>query len=318
MTSPHTPPPQVPDFEALTRNAGQFVETMGRNVSQFLKPAEAGAGGSDELKEMSRALGSVAEHWLSDPQKSIEAQTKLGEAFVTLWGSTLVRLQGNPAPPVASPEPKDPRFAHADWTQNPYFDFIKQAYLILVRWAEDLVDQAEGLDETTRHKAQFYLRQVTSALSPSNFVLTNPELIRQTFAENGANLVRGLQMLQEDIEAGRGELRVRQSDQASFEVGRNVAVSPGAVVFRNDLIELIQYAPTTETVLRRPFLIVPPWINKFYILDLNPQKSFIKWMVDQGLTVFCISWVNPDARHADKDFESYMREGIEAAIDAIG
>ena len=321
MTSPQTLPPHVPDFEALSRNASLFVEAMGRNVSNMLKPADGAAVPSappEELNEMARTLGAVAERWLSDPQKSLEAQARLGESFVTLWGHTWLRLQGQEAPPIAAPEPKDPRFAHAEWTTNPYFDFIKQGYLILMRWAEDLVDEAEGLDEHTRLKAQFYLRQVASALSPSNFVLTNPELLRQTLTENGANLLRGLQMLQEDIEAGKGALRVRQTDSTSFEVGRNVAVSPGEVVFRNDLIELIQYAPTTETVLRRPFLIVPPWINKFYILDLNPQKSFIKWMVDQGLTVFCISWVNPDERHADKDFESYMREGIEAAIDAVG
>ena len=321
MTSPQTLPPHVPDFEALSRNASLFVEAMGRNVSNMLKPADGAAVPSappEELNEMARTLGAVAERWLSDPQKSLEAQARLGESFVTLWGHTWLRLQGQEAPPIAAPEPKDPRFAHAEWTTNPYFDFIKQGYLILMRWAEDLVDEAEGLDEHTRLKAQFYQRQVASALSPSNFVLTNPELLRQTLTENGANLLRGLQMLQEDIEAGKGALRVRQTDSTSFEVGRNVAVSPGEVVFRNDLIELIQYAPTTETVLRRPFLIVPPWINKFYILDLNPQKSFIKWMVDQGLTVFCISWVNPDERHADKDFESYMREGIEAAIDAVG
>lgn len=321
MTSQPSLPPHVPDFEALSRNAGLFVEAMGRNVSNMLKPADGTAvpgAPPTELSEMARTLGLVAERWLSDPQKSLEAQARLGESFATLWGHTWLRLQGQEPPPVAAPEPKDPRFANAEWTTNPYFDFIKQSYLILMRWAEDLVEEAEGLDERTRHKAQFYLRQVAGALSPSNFVLTNPELLRQTLTENGANLLRGLQMLQEDIEAGKGALRVRQTDAASFEVGRNVAVSPGEVVFRNDLIELIQYAPTTETVLKRPFLIVPPWINKFYILDLNPQKSFIKWMVDQGLTVFCISWVNPDERHAEKDFESYMREGIEAAIDAIG
>ncbi len=193
------------------------------------------------------------------------------------------------------------------------------SYLITSRWAETLVDEADGIDDHTRHKAQFYLRQISGALSPSNFVMTNPELIRHTLKENGANLVRGMKMLAEDIEAGNGQLRVRQTDpSAGFEVGVNVAVTPGEVVFRNDLMELIQYAPTTETVLKRPFLIVPPWINKFYILDLNPAKSLIAWMVSQGLTVFCISWVNPDARHADKDFESYMREGIETAIDAIG
>lgn len=324
MTTERTTP--LPDIEALSRNASLLVEEFGRAASRYMKPVGTpdalpveAVEPPEEVKDVVRTLGSVAETWLADPKKTVEAQTKLSEAFITLWGSTWQRLQGESAPPVAEPEPKDNRFAHAEWSTNPIFDFIKQSYLITSRWAEGLVDEAEGIDEHTRHKAQFYLRQITGALSPSNFVMTNPELIRHTLQENGANLVRGMKMLAEDIEAGKGQLRVRQTDPAAgFEVGVNVAVTPGEVVFRNDLMELIQYAPTTETVLKRPFLIVPPWINKFYILDLNPSKSLIAWMVGQGLTVFCISWVNPDARHADKDFESYMREGIETAIDAIG
>jgi polyhydroxyalkanoate synthase len=180
-----------------------------------------------------------------------------------------------------------------------------------------MVDEAEGLDKHTRDKARFYVKQISSALSPSNFVGTNPELIRETLRQNGANLVRGMSMLAEDIEAGGGELKIRQSDPSKFKVGENIAVTPGKVVFRNDLIELIQYAPATESVLKRPLLIVPPWINKFYILDLNREKSFIAWCVSQGLTVFCMSWVNPDARQAEKGFDAYMREGIFAALDAV-
>ncbi|MGU3359390.1 class I poly(R)-hydroxyalkanoic acid synthase [Methylobacterium sp. M6A4_1b] len=324
MTTERTTP--LPDIEALSRNASLLVEEFGRAASRYMKPVGApdalpveAVEPPEEVKDVVRTLGSVAETWLADPKRTVEAQTKLSEAFITLWGSTWQRLQGENAAPVAQPEPKDNRFAHAEWSTNPIFDFIKQSYLITSRWAEELVEEAEGIDEHTRHKAHFYLRQITGALSPSNFVMTNPELIRHTLKENGANLVRGMKMLAEDIEAGKGQLRVRQTDPAAgFEVGVNVAVTPGEVVFRNDLMELIQYAPTTDTVLKRPFLIVPPWINKFYILDLNPSKSLIAWMVSQGLTVFCISWVNPDARHADKDFESYMREGIETAIDAIG
>ncbi|WP_091969716.1 PHA/PHB synthase family protein [Methylobacterium gossipiicola] len=323
MTTERTTP--LPDIDALSRNASRLMEEFGRAAAVYMKPVAEGealpvaAEPPEEVNDVVRTLGTVAERWLADPQKTVEAQAKLSEAFISLWGSTWNRLQGEPATPVAVPEAKDNRFAHAEWTTNPVFDFIKQSYLITTRWAEGLVDEAEGIDEHTRHKAQFYLRQIVGALSPSNFVMTNPELIRHTLEENGANLVRGMKMLAEDIEAGKGQLRVRQTDpSANFEVGVNMAVTPGEVVFRNDLMELIQYAPTTETVLKRPFLIVPPWINKFYILDLNPAKSLIAWMVSQGLTVFCISWVNPDARHADKDFESYMREGIEAAIDAIG
>ena len=161
------------------------------------------------------------------------------------------------------------------------------------------------------------MRQIANALSPSNFVLTNPELLRETLTSNAENLVRGMRMLAEDIEAGGGHLKIRQSDASMFEVGRNLATTPGKVIFQNDLMQLIQYAPTTKTVLKRPLLIVPPWINKYYVLDLTPEKSFIKWCVDQGLTVFCISWVNPDARLAQKTFEDYVREGPLAALDAI-
>ncbi|MCE4224528.1 class I poly(R)-hydroxyalkanoic acid synthase [Methylobacterium sp. C25] len=283
------------------------------------KPNGRASGGqSDEMGEMTRTLTKVAETWMSDPQRAMQAQAQLGQAFMSLWTSTLTRMQGNAAEPAIPTDPKDKRFADPEWSSNPVFDFIKQSYLITARWAEGLVENAEGIDAHTRHKAEFYLRQLLAAYSPSNFVMTNPELLRHTLAENGENLVRGLKMLEEDIQAGGGELRVRQTDVTAFTFGVDVAVTPGEVVYRNDLMELIQYAPKTETVLKRPFLIVPPWINKFYILDLNPAKSLIGWMVSQGLTVFVISWVNPDERHREKDFESYMREGIEAAIDQIG
>ncbi|WP_198157661.1 class I poly(R)-hydroxyalkanoic acid synthase [Methylobacterium nodulans] len=304
----------------MSRNAGQLVEEFGRAVAAYAKPFEPGKTDpsmAEGVAEMVRTLGTVAERWLADPQKAAEAQTLIGGQFLALWGSTLQRMQGEAASPVVMPDPRDKRFAAPEWSTNPMFDFLKQGYLITSRWAEILVDEAEGLDDHTRAKARFYVRQLSSALSPSNFVMTNPELIRDTLRENGANLVRGMKMLAEDVEAGRGELRLRQTDPGRFEIGVNMASTPGEVVFRNDLIELIQYAPQTETVLRRPLLIVPPWINKFYILDLNKEKSFIGWAVSQGLTVFVISWVNPDERHAAKDFESYMREGIFAALDAI-
>ena len=168
-----------------------------------------------------------------------------------------------------------------------------QLYLLTTQWAQELVKNAEGLDPHTRKKAEFYVQQITNAIAPSNFVLTNPEVLRETLASNGDNLVRGMKMLAEDIEAGRGTLRIRQSDPSNLVVGVNMATTPGKVIFQNELMQLIQYTPTTETVLRTPLLIVPPWINKFYILDLKPEKSYIKWCVDQGITVFVISWVNP-------------------------
>ncbi len=221
--------------------------------------------------------------------------------------------------PSRSPKPerKDKRFSDAEWRDNPFFDFLKQAYVLTSDWAENLVQHADDMEPHARDKARFYLKQVSAAFSPSNFVGTNPELLRATLAESGENLVRGLKMLAEDIEAGKGNVRIRQVDASAFELGVNMANTPGKVIFRNDLIELIQYEPTTPEVYKRPLLIFPPWINKFYILDLNPEKSFIRWAVAQGLTVFVVSWVNPDARHADKDFDAYMREGILAALDCV-
>jgi polyhydroxyalkanoate synthase len=310
----------VPDLETMSHNMALLVEEAGKVTAACLKPMEtrgADTGKVDEMSDMVKTLVHVTERWLVDPTKAMEAQSRLSLGFMDLWTQQVRRMQGETVDPVARPDPKDSRFADPDWTANPYFDFLKQGYLLTARWAEDMVERAEGLDEAERQRARFYVKQIASALSPSNFLATNPEVLRETMKENGANLVRGMRMLAEDIEAGDGELKIRQSDPRKFKVGENLANTPGKVVFRNDLIELIQYAPTTDKVLKRPLLIVPPWINKFYILDLNPEKSFIRWAVGQGLTVFCISWVNPDERHADKGFEHYMREGILAALDAV-
>ncbi|WP_210490816.1 PHA/PHB synthase family protein [Microvirga antarctica] len=317
---PDKPTLKSPDFDELSRNVALFLDGVGKATAAYLKPSQEGStpsNFSEEAAEAVKTFGHVAESWMSDPTKTLEAQTRLGTQFFDLWTSTLKRAQGDAADPVARPEPKDSRFQDPQWSQNPVFDFLKQAYLITSRWADDVVEGAEHVDEPTRQKARFYLKQLSSALSPSNFLLTNPELIRETLHHNGANLVRGVAMLAEDIEAGGGSLRIRQSDPSFFKVGVNVATTPGKVIFQNDLMELLQYSPTTDKVLKRPLLIVPPWINKFYILDLNPEKSFIRWAVSQGLTVFCISWVNPRAEHAEKSFEHYMREGIFAALDAI-
>lgn len=310
----------TPDFDQFAQNMGRLFEEYGKVTAAYLKPIERGeakTGQADEASDMVRTLGRVAERWTKDPAKIIEAQASLTGEFFNLWSASLKRAAGEDVAPVAEPDRRDSRFKDPDWTNHPTFDFIKQAYLIGSRWAETMVDKADDIDPHTREKARFYIKQIAGALSPTNFIATNPELLRETLQQNGDNLVRGMKMFAEDVEAGGGELKIRQSDAASFEVGVNIATTPGKVIFRNEIMELIQYAPATPQVLKRPLLIVPPWINKFYILDLNPEKSFIRWCVEQGLTVFCISWVNPDARHAAKDFESYMREGIFAALDVI-
>ena len=310
---------QIPDFEKLSLNLARFVEQGGRALASFFTPPESGGKHdvSAELTDAFRSLSRVAEHWLSDPARSLEAQSALTVKFLGLWAHSLTRFSGQSDEPFVPHDPSDKRFDAPEWRESPFFDFLRQSHAILSHWALDLIERSSGIDPHTRDKARFYLRHLTSALSPSNFLATNPELLKETWATSGENLARGAEFLARDMEAGQGTLKITQCDTSKFELGVNIAASPGKVIFRNDLIELIQYAPATETVFKRPLLIIPPWINKFYILDLNPEKSFVRFAVEQGLTVFMISWVNPDARHRDKGFDAYIKEGIFAALDAI-
>ncbi len=310
----------VPDFNALSQNMARLVEQGGKVAAAYFKPLEEGRTNNDvadHVEDAVKTLGHVVEHWLSDPTRAMEAQSKISGDMLELWSRTLRKMSGEETEPVRAPDPGDKRFADPEWVKNPIYDFLSQAYMITTDWANDMVARADTLEPMEREKAQFYVRQIAGAVSPSNFLATNPELLRTTLEQSGENLVRGMQMLAEDVEAGHGQLKIRQSDASKFVLGRDMAATPGKVVFRNDLIELIQYAPTTESVYKRPLLICPPWINKFYVLDLNPEKSYIRWCVAQGLTVFVISWVNPDERHASKSFEDYMREGIFAALENI-
>jgi polyhydroxyalkanoate synthase subunit PhaC len=308
------------DPEAFAMNLARAMESSGQALAAYLKPRENGDAKDkppSELTEVVKTFSTVAEYWLSDNARVSELQMKMGKAYLDLWGSSMRRLVGERVPPAIEPSPRDKRFKDPEWKSNQFFDFVMQLYLLTTQWAQDLVHNAEGIDPHTRKKAEFYVAQITNALAPSNFVLTNPEVLRETLASSGGNLVRGMKMLAEDIEAGHGTLRIRQSDPSNLVVGVNMATTPGKVIFQNELMQLIQYAPSTENVLRTPLLIVPPWINKFYILDLKPEKSFIKWCVDQGITVFVISWVNPDKSLGSKTFDDYMKEGPLAAMDAI-
>src|SRR5450755_1405146 len=318
--STETQPAKTFDAEAFAVNVARTMENSGKALAAYLKPRESGEvidKPPNEITEVVKTLTAVAEYWLSDENRAADLQTKLAKGYLDLWGSAARRLAGEQAPPAIAPSPRDKRFSDPEWRSNQFFDFVMQLYLLTTQWAHDLVRNAEGLDPHTRKKAEFYVQQITNAMAPSNFVLTNPEVLRETLASSGDNLVRGMKMLAEDIEAGHGTLRIRQSDPAHLVVGVNMATTPGKVIFQNELMQLIQYAPATENVLRTPLLIVPPWINKFYILDLKPEKSYIKWCVDQGMTVFVISWVNPDAKLAGKGFDQYMTEGPIAALDAI-
>jgi polyhydroxyalkanoate synthase len=322
MTDVTTEAPAAPKFnaEAFAMNIAKAMESSGQALAAYLKPSAAGDVPDkppNELSELVKTFSAVAEYWLSDPSRANDIQARIGKAYLDLWGNSVRRLAGEEPAAVISPSPRDKRFADPEWKSNQFFDFVLQAYLLTTRWANDLVRDAEGLDPHTRKKAAFYVQQITNAIAPSNFVLTNPEVLRETLTSNGDNLVRGMKMLAEDIEAGNGMLRIRQSDSSNLEVGVNMATTPGKVIYQNELMQLIQYSPATESVLRTPLLIVPPWINKFYILDLKPEKSFVKWCVDQGVTVFVISWVNPDKGLGAKTWEDYMKQGPLAAMDAI-
>ena len=306
--------------EAFAMNIARAMESSGQALAAYLTPRATGEVKDtppSEIAEVIKTFSAVAEYWLSNNERTADLQARIGNAYLDLWGSAVRRMAGEDAKPAIEPSPRDKRFKDPEWRSNQFFDFVLQLYLLTTRWADELVENAEGIDPHTRKKAQFYVHQIANAIAPSNFVMTNPELLRETLASNADNLVRGMKMLAEDVAAGHGTLRIRQSDPSNLVVGVNIATTPGKVIYQNDLMQLIQYSPTTETVLRTPLLIVPPWINKFYILDLRPEKSFIKWCVDQGITVFVISWVNPDKDLGKKTFADYMTEGPLAAMDVI-
>ena len=299
--------------------AAQIAKLVAERPQPTLQEAE---NQLTPVEQVTKTLGSVAQAYMNDPQKLMDAQMQLWNSYTQLWQNAWARVLGQQTAPVAEPARSDKRFKDKDWQENAVFDFLKQFYLISANWAQEMVKNAEGVDEHTRHKARFYVEQIANAVSPSNFAITNPEVLRTTLATNGANLIEGLKHLQEDMQTPDGRLRIKQTDMTAFEIGRNIAMTPGKVVFRNETFELIQYAPATAETYAYPLVIFPPWINKFYILDLNAKKSFVKWAVDQGLTVFIVSWVNADEKQARKSFSDYMREGfleaIQAAQDATG
>ena len=266
---------------------------------------------------MGGAFLELTAHLMSNPAKLMQAQMSFWQDYLDLWQSSATRMMGQTPSSIIEPEKQDKRFRDEAWDDNPAFDFLKQSYLLTSRWIENLVSNVDGLNAEDAHKVEFHTRRILEALSPTNFPATNPAVLRETIETNGENLLRGLQNLLEDFEEGDGKLKIRMTDEDAFGVGVNVATTPGNVVFRNDLIELIQFGSSTTEVNERPILITPPWINKYYILDLRENNSYIKWLVDQGHTVFIISWVNPGKELADKSFDNYMLEGPLAALEAV-
>ncbi len=307
----------VPNAMDLSKNALKMAAQSARLVTSVMNSAVASRNRSLDPFNLTGTLTTVMRKALADPTFLPQAQLQLLQRHMTLWQHTARRVLGEELPDLISPDRGDRRFKHVDWDENQFFDFIKQSYLINASWLEETVNQMKGLDDDTRQKARFFAKQVSDAFSPSNFLFTNPEVIQATLAENGENLVRGLDHFLEDLERGEGQLAITQTDMSAFEVGRNIAITPGKIVYQNDLMQLIQYVPITEQVYKTPLLIMPPWINKYYILDLNEKKSFVKWLLDKGYSVFVVSWVNPDSTLSQKTFEDYMRQGIFDALDAV-
>ncbi|NWG45480.1 MAG: class I poly(R)-hydroxyalkanoic acid synthase [Alphaproteobacteria bacterium] len=307
-----------PDPAEFSRNLARIDAQSQQLVTDFLAhQAAAGAPGPMDPLNIGRAFVTALHHLATHPEKLVESQISLWTSYVDLWQNMARRLMGEDVEPLIEPRKGDKRWAHQDWHENEIFDFIKQSYLLTARWMQGQVEELEGLDPATRRKVDFYTRQFADAISPTNFVLTNPEVLRETLSTSGENLVKGLENLLEDLERGKGQLAISQTDMDYFKVGENVATAPGKVVFRNKLGELLQFDPTTDKVYERPLIIFPPWINKYYILDLRPENSFIRWAVSRGYTVFVVSWVNPDEELAKETFETYMRTGILEMLDAV-
>ena len=314
--SPRERPP-LPDVKEIARTYAEVAQRSSRLLASHVqRQAKHGAMPTDELG-VAQAFMDMMARMLANPYKLAQAQMNLVWDYFALWQHSTLRFMGLEAPPVATPSKEDKRFKDEQWQEHFLFDFIKQSYLVTARHVHDAVRGIEGMDEITEKKVNFFTRQFIDALSPSNFALTNPEVFRETVQSHGHNLVKGLNNLLRDIEEGDGELRVKMTDTTAFELGRNVATTPGKVVFQNELFQLLQFAPTTEKQFKRPLLVFPPWINKYYILDLREKNSFIKWATDQGHSVFVISWVNPDEKLAKKSFEDYLTDAALTSVDKI-
>ncbi len=299
------------------------VATLAERAARLLARIPGIPPADDPLRipdpvDIARIFALAHAELLRRPDHLLAVQRAWLADLAAILDAVAARAAGREAPPVALPEPGDRRFLDRAWAEDPRFDALRQAYGVTLRRLRELYGGvADGLAPRDRRKLDFYLRLYLHAIAPANFPATNPLVLRRAAETGGRSLLRGLVHLLEDLERGRGRLRIRTTRPDAFRLGENLATTPGRVVFRNRLMELIQYAPTTAEVHRRPLLIVPPWINKYYVLDLRPRNSFVRWAVDRGLTVFLISWANPDASFRDVTFEDYLREGPLAALDAI-
>jgi polyhydroxyalkanoate synthase len=316
-------------FDLLSPQRREALETLSLNLARAamtaqgaiaeaaLRQAERPAALTGDPFHVGSALGEVMGRLAGQPDRLMRAQADLYGRYMDLWRSAARGASGDPQPAVAAPAKGDKRFTDPDWSTNPVFDVIKQSYLITSGWLNELVAGVEGVEPMTRRRVEFFTKMLTDAFSPSNFLLSNPAALREAMETRGESIVRGMENFAADLERGGGQLQISQTDLARFTVGENVATAPGKVIFQNEIIQILQFSPTTKTVCEVPLLIFPPWINKFYILDLRPENSMIRWLTGQGLSVFVTSWVNPDSALAAKTFDDYLEEGIYAAVEAV-
>ncbi|TXT23813.1 MAG: polyhydroxyalkanoate synthase, partial [Rhodocyclaceae bacterium] len=309
----------LPNPAEMAKTYAEVAQRASRLITQFMeKKAKDGVNAPADELGVAKAFMDLSSRLLANPYKMAQTQMNMMWDYFSLWQNTSMKMMGMPGShPVAAPKKGDNRFKDEEWEEHFMFDFVKQSYLITARHLHDTVAGTEGLDEATQQKVNFFTRQYIDALSPSNFAMTNPEVFRETVKSNGQNLIKGLNNLLHDVESGDGQLRIRMTDTSAFEMGKNVATTPGKVVFQNELFQLIQYNPSTPEQNKKPFLIVPPWINKYYILDLREKNSMVKWATDQGHTTFIMSWINPDEKLAAKSFENYLLEGSLEAINQV-
>ncbi|PZQ47214.1 MAG: class I poly(R)-hydroxyalkanoic acid synthase [Micavibrio aeruginosavorus] len=303
---------QAIDPVALSHALTQAMERALPLIQDYMerRGKDAALDALDPMLVMQERFSAFMGVLMSNPRRLVELQLEYWSNWAQIWQNTMQKLNGEKIEDLYKPEPGDRRFRSDDWNENVLFDFIKQSYLMTSGWMHRVVRSTEGLDKDMVNQIDFYTRQFADAMAPTNFVLTNPDVLRETIKSGGENLVLGLENLIEDMERGHGELKISTTDYEAFKLGKNIAATKGAVVYENDLMQLIQYEPTTKDVFKTPVLIVPPWINKYYILDMRPENSYVKWLVDQGHTVFIVSWVNPGKEHAQKNFGSYMHEGV--------
>jgi polyhydroxyalkanoate synthase len=308
-------PEQRAQIETLSMNLARAAMTaQGAIAEMALKNAERPAALTPDPFHVAPALTEVMGRLAAEPDRLLRAQADLFTRYMDLWQSAARRLAGGTPEPVAVPAKGDKRFADPDWNDNPVFDVIKQSYLLTSSWLNGLVEGVEGVDPMAKRRVEFFMKMLTDAFAPTNFLASNPTALKELVATGGESLAKGMQNFQADLERGGGQLSIAQTDYQMFKIGENVATAPGKVVFRNEIIEVLQFSPTTEEVYEIPLVIFPPWINKYYILDLRPENSMIRWLASQGVTVFVASWVNPDPSLAEKTFEDYMREGAYAAV----